>query len=121
MCKNVADPAALVKSLYGGGHLDPCPQQIGPHSWLVSDDTELGREEEDIRKDLQVNSYPYWMLADSGIDYKALEGPRVPAAKKKYPVVLPYVRAMSEQLRRVFRSFHILAYLKPAKLSSNYW
>ena len=33
--------------------------------------------------------------------------------KKKYPVVLPYVRAMLESLRRVFRSFDLLAYFKP--------
>ena len=35
--------------------------------------------------------------------------------KKKYPVVLPYVRGISEQLRRVFRSFNIPAYFKPTK------
>ena len=39
----------------------------------------------------------------------------VPVAKKKYPVVLPYVRGISEYLKRVFRSFKILA------LYSNYW
>ena len=32
---------------------------------------------------------------------------------KKYPVVLPYVREISEQLRSVFRSFDIPAYFKP--------
>ena len=44
---------------------------------------------------------------------KSLVGPRVPATKKKYPVVWPYVRRISEQLRRVFRSFNIPAYFKP--------
>ena len=42
---------------------------------------------------------------------KALAGPQVPVTKK-YPVVLPYVRGISEQLKRVFRSFDILAYFK---------
>ena len=32
---------------------------------LVSDETELGKETEHIRKALQVNSYPDWMLVDS--------------------------------------------------------
>ena len=44
---------------------------------------------------------------------KSPVSPRVPVTKKKYPVVLPYVRGISEQLRRVFRSFDISAYLKP--------
>ena len=39
--------------------------------------------------------------------------PLVPVVKKKYPVVLLYVRGISEQLRRVFRSFDIPAYFKP--------
>ena len=32
---------------------------------LVSDETELGREKKHIRKALQVNGYPDWMLVDS--------------------------------------------------------
>ena len=41
------------------------------------------------------------------------EAPLVPVVKKKYPVVLLYVRGISEQSRRVFRSFGIPAYVKP--------
>ena len=44
---------------------------------------------------------------------KAHKGPWVPLTKKKYPVMLPYVRVISEQLRRVFRSCNIPAYFKP--------
>ena len=44
---------------------------------------------------------------------KAPEGPWVPVTKKKYPVVLLYVRGILEQLRGVFRSFNVLAYFKP--------
>ena len=43
---------------------------------------------------------------------KSPVGPQVPATKK-YPVVLSYVREISEQLRRVFRSFDIPVYFKP--------
>ena len=43
---------------------------------------------------------------------KSTVGPWVPETKKKYPVVLPYVRGISEQLRRVFRAFDIPAYFK---------
>ena len=34
---------------------------------LVSDETELGRDKEHKRKALQVNGYPNWTLADSGM------------------------------------------------------
>ena len=43
---------------------------------------------------------------------KAPEVPWLRVAKKKYPVVFPYVRGISEQLRKVFRSFDIPAYFK---------
>ena len=47
-------------------------------------------------------------------DTKAPEGPQVPVTKKKYAVVLLFVRIISEQyLMRVFRSFNISAYFKP--------
>ena len=42
------------------------------------------------------------------------EAPLVPVVKKKYPMVLPYVTRILEQLRRVFRSFDIPAYFKVA-------
>ena len=41
--------------------------------------------------------------------------PQEPATKK-YPVVLPYVRGSSEQLRGVFRSVNIPAYFKPTNI-----
>ena len=41
------------------------------------------------------------------------EVPCVLVVKKKYPVLLPYVRGISGQLRKVFRSFDIPAYFKP--------
>ena len=110
---------------------------------LVSDKTELRTEKDDIKKALQVNGYMDWMMADDrmldqldqtqdtgadgaeGIEEKdeveqgvprttmVLEGPCAPVAKKEYPVVLPYIERVSEQLRRVFRSFHIPTYFKP--------
>ena len=34
--------------------------------------------------------------------------------KRKYPVVLPHVKGVSEQLRRVFKSYNIPTYFKPS-------
>ena len=109
---------------------------------LVSDETQLRREKDHIRKALQVNRYLDWMMADNrmldqldpaqdqGVDgteeveekdeveqrvpptTTALEGPCAPVAKKTCTVVLPYVKGVSEQLRRVFRSFDIPTYFK---------
>ena len=109
---------------------------------LVSEETELGNEKDHIRQVLKVNGYPDWMLVDSRMSdqwdpreeeeeevregeeedkevkqrvpatTKSPEGPRVPVTKKKYPVVVPYVRGVLEQLRRVFRSFNISALLQ---------
>ena len=103
---------------------------------LVSDETELQREKDHIRKALQVNGYPDWMMVkdrmldqldpaqDEGVEEKdeveqrvpptttALEGPCAPVAKKTYPVVLLYVKRVLEQLRRVFRSLDIPTYFQ---------
>ena len=38
---------------------------------LVSDETEFRREKDHIRKALQVNSYPDWMLVDDQMSYKS--------------------------------------------------
>ena len=104
----------------------------------------MGREQDHIRKALQVNGYPYRMLADAqmsdqldpgqdegvdgteGVEENDIDeveqrvpatttapgGPCAPGVKKKYPVALQYVRGVSEQLGRVFRSFDIPAYFK---------
>ena len=86
---------------------------------LVNDETELWREKEHIRKALQVNGYPGWMLVDCRVSDQldpgqeeredgkqgkleekeveqsvpaitmAPEVPHIPVVKKKYPVVLP--------------------------------
>ena len=114
----------------------------------MSDETELRREKDYIRKALQVNSYPDWMLADNrtsdqldppqdkevdrteGVEQydeveqrvspttMALAGPCAQAIKRKYPVVLPYVKGVTKQLRRVFRSFDVPTYFK---LSNTLW
>ena len=42
----------------------------------------------------------------------AFESPCAPVVKGKCPVVLPYIKSISEQLRRVFRSFDGPTYLK---------
>ena len=110
---------------------------------LIGEATELGTERDHIRQAFKVNGYPDWMLVDSQMfDHcdpreeeeedrregkeeekemkqrlpattKSPEGPQVSVTKNKYLVVLPYVRRVSEHLRKVLRSFNIPAYFKP--------
>ena len=37
-----------------------------------------------------------------------------PARKKKFPIVLPYIRGVSEQLRRTFKGYDVPAFFKPS-------
>ena len=34
--------------------------------------------------------------------------------RKKYPVIIPYIKGFSEQLRRTFRKYEVQAYFKPS-------
>ena len=81
----------------------------------MSDQWDPGEEEEDGRDGKEEeNEVKQKELANT----KPPKGPHIPVTKKKYPVVLPYVRGVSEQLRRVPRSFNITAYFKPTFGSS---
>ena len=50
----------------------------------------------------------------------APEAPLVPMVNKRYPMVLLYLRGISEQLRRVFRYLDIAAYFKLKYILCNY-
>ena len=79
---------------------------------LVSEETELGREKDHIRKALRVNRYPDWMLADSRMSDQCDPGQEEredvrkgedeekeveqSVNKKTYPVVLPYMSEGSQ-------------------------
>ena len=76
------------------------------------------REEEKLIKDaLAVNGYPKWILKETNKDPKQKntlhENTSHLPSKKKYPVILPYVKGVSEQLRRIFKQYKITTYFKP--------
>ena len=65
----------------------------------MEEEKEVEEEEEEVKQRLPATTM-------------VPEGPLVPVVKQNYPVVLPYARGISEQLRSVFRSFDISAYFK---------
>ena len=98
---------------------------------VVSDLDERKKELDHIRGALRVNGYPDWMLGESREEVKEKEqtveegagatppapepqvNPQQPERKRKFPVTLPYVKGMSEELRRVFSRYGTPAYFKP--------
>ena len=84
---------------------------------------------------MNVNRYPDWLIdrvdshetedninedsegqnSESGDQSREVEAVRgVPEVKKKYPVVIPYIKGVSEQLRRVYKQYNVPAFFKPS-------
>ncbi len=89
---------------------------------MVSDVNERKEELEHIRGALKLNNYLNWTLpadlCDSGpvnnTEPKTITPSDVSKQKnRKFSVVLPYIRGVSEQLRRVIGGFGVPAYFKP--------
>ena len=68
-------------------------------SWMSDQWDPVKEEEEDVKEGEDEEKE---VKQREPATTKAPAGPRVPVTKKKYPVVLPYVRGVLEQLRSVF-------------------
>ena len=91
---------------------------------VVSEQEDLKAEKEHIRKALRVNGYPRWVIDKGDPEQResANETPERPSpqiqrttAKKqrRKPAIIPYIKGMSEELRRAFNQYDIPAYFKP--------
>ncbi|XP_068739379.1 uncharacterized protein [Montipora capricornis] len=74
-----------------------------------------------VRTALSYNGYPTWLLKDPKQHAEEQQPSRQAAtlpssgtSKKKYPVVMPYIRGFSEELRRILKGYNIPAYFKPS-------
>lgn len=83
---------------------------------IVNKEEERIKEKEHIKRTLGVNGYPKWLINQKNNPSPATqqESSAQPTTKKKHPVVIPYIRGISEQLRRAFKQHHIPTYFKPA-------
>ena len=88
---------------------------------IVSDLRERNDELDHVRTALGYNGYPDWMLAETREEVKEIrrEEELTSGAKreerKKRPVIIPYIRGFSEELKRTFgriRSTDILQTLE---------
>ena len=83
---------------------------------VVSNDEDLQQEVNHLKAVLKINRYPDWIFKPHRMG-NAPNGPnsnrRSVGVHKKIPVVLPYVKGLSEQLRRTFMKHGIPVYYKP--------
>ncbi len=84
---------------------------------ITSDTDDLEKEYSEISEALKMCDYPDWSMTR-----KANTNTQEPKEKdnsgksdrvRKPPVVIPYIKGTSEQLRRVYRQYGIQAYFKP--------
>ena len=89
---------------------------------IVSDLGERKKELENVRDALGYNGYPEWMLADTREEIKEKKREEEEATTvttgakredKKRPVIIPYIRGFSEELKRPFGGYVIPTYFKP--------
>ena len=85
---------------------------------IVSDPKDKEAELQHVKTALSFNGYPSWILKDPKQKTKGDQQPTPQintssTPKKKYPVILPYVKGFSEELRRIFKGYNIQAYFKP--------
>ena len=100
---------------------------------LVSDERDKVEEKSYAKKALNVKGYPDWLIYSIVSTQHSLESTTsVPrndnsdygqdtvrdtatkkSTSKKSPVVLPYIKGVSEQIRRIFKQYDIPIYFKP--------
>ena len=88
----------------------------------MSDLGERKKELEHVREALGYNGYPDWLLAETREEIKEKKREEeetttvttgVKREDKKRPVIIPYIRGFSEELKRTFGGYGIPAYFKP--------
>ena len=93
---------------------------------IVRDPKDLAKEMEHIKNALRLHLYPDWILEDIPArqdEVTEVEDPVVEEKdktrteitekvkkRKKIPVVIPYVKGLSEPIRRVFKSYEVPLY-----------
>ena len=87
-------------------------------SSIVGDLGERNDELDHVRTALGYNGYPDWMLAETREEVNEIrsEEELTSGAKreqrKRIPVVIPYIRGFSEELKRIFGGFGVRTYFK---------
>ena len=87
---------------------------------IVSDEKEKEEEIDHIKSALTMNDNPAWMLVKEKGERKKKLGETQgrdeafsTLGKRRIPVRIPYIRGLSEQVRRLYKKYNIPAYYKP--------
>ncbi len=101
---------------------------------VVNNHAELQKEKDDIRNALHLNGYPDWVIdqgdhltpTDTPLDNTSiihenedndhirLHPPQTVSHKKRiFPVVIPIIKGVSEELTRLFKKYEVPMYFKP--------
>ena len=87
---------------------------------IVSDEKEREEEIDHIKAALTMNDYPAWMLVkENGERKKNLRETQgrdeafSTSEKGRIPLKIPYIRGLSEQVRRLYKNYNIPSYYKP--------
>ena len=80
---------------------------------LVSTPEEKKAEKEHVKRALAANGYKKWVLSLPKKNREKNTEPSTTQGSRKYPVALPYIKGLSEQLQRVFKSHGVNVYHKP--------
>ena len=87
---------------------------------IVSNEKEKEEEIDHNMAALTMNDYPAWMLVKENGERKKNLGETQgrdeafsTSGKRRIPVKIPYIRGLSEQVRRLYKNCNIPAYYKP--------
>ena len=82
---------------------------------VVSEDSEKEKERKHVKAALKVNGYPEWLFSDSVKEKtrKVSGKPAQRSDRSNRPVVIPYIKGVSEKLRSAFGRFGVATYFKP--------
>ena len=90
---------------------------------LISNEEDRQEEIKQVRTALQLNCYPNWVLNSSTNQNHATEHAKQPTESgsanstsktRSYAVQLPYVKGLTEPLRRLYKQYGVSSYVRPS-------
>ena len=90
---------------------------------LISNEKDRQEEIKQVQTALQLNGYPNWVLNSSTNQNHATEHAKQPtdsrsanstSKTRSYAVQLPYVKGLTEPLRRLYKQYGVSSYVRPS-------
>ena len=83
---------------------------------LISNEEDWQEEIKQVRTALQLNGHPNWVLNSSNNqNHQQNRDPANSSSKtRSYAVQLPYVKGLTEALRRIYKQYGVSSYVRPS-------